>query len=428
VPHSHINQQILQHENFTRDALNFEDIFYFTKCNFTIFFQLCESAKQGQITMYVRTLFRLIFVSLFLLKLTDEKLSPGVLFSKSVDVDLRWSKNISQEYTNRPFIKELSNIFQEFSNRHNNFFYPTQSNKLSLKPNNVPPQALANGFSKKTFSSYFTFKNFDLRNTRKTGFKWYPWRFFSYKPSETSLAQINTDSSITLLGDKKSYNANIATATPGNSPGTFWGTAFGGGGYFEASLKFNSNSFLNKHGCPAFWAMALEHLVPLPPVQWPRMPKGYEHFIEVDILEFNHADTRQYTGTMHEWYGTIRSCSGFYCQATPPYSSLIRRVPLNTNFSQYHKYGFLWVPATRSTKGYAEYYFDGKKIGDRTSWSQYTNQPPPPGSQPWTFGIIDKQHLVLILGTGYKQPLTIRSVNVWQASAAQNITKTIGGQ
>jgi hypothetical protein len=375
--------------------------------------------------MYIKTLFCLIFTSLFLSSLSFDKISREIVLSrKSVGIDLKWPKNISQEYIDRPVVKKLSNIFQQPSIRHNNFFYHTQPTKLSLTPTNTPPQALANGFSKKTFSSDFTFKNFDFRNTKKPGFKWYPWRFFSYKPSETSVVQINTDSSITLLGDKKAYNANIATATLGSSPGTFWGTAFGGGGYFEASLKFDSNTILNKHGCPAFWSMALEHLVPMPSVQWPGMPKGYEHFIEVDFLEFSQPDSRQYTGSMHEWYGTIRSCSDFYCHATLSYTSMIRRVPSNTNFSQYHRYGFLLVPATHSKKGYAEYYFDGKKIGDRTSWSKYTNQPPPPGSQPWTFGIIDRQHLVLILGTGYNQPMTIRSVNVWQASEAQNIIKT----
>ena len=42
---------------------------------------------------------------------------------------------------------------------------------------------------------------------------------------------------------------------------------------------------------------------------------------------------------------------------------------------------------------------------------------------PWTFGILDQQHVVLILGTGPGEPMTIESVNVWQASAANNLVE-----
>jgi len=37
------------------------------------------------------------------------------------------------------------------------------------------------------------------------------------------------------------------------------------------------------------------------------------------------------------------------------------------------------------------------------------------------FDRLDQQHLVLILGTGPNEPMSIRSVNVWQASGADNL-------
>jgi hypothetical protein len=45
----------------------------------------------------------------------------------------------------------------------------------------------------------------------------------------------------------------------------------------------------------------------------------------------------------------------------------------------------------------------------------------PPVNQPWAFGRLDHQHLVLIVGTGPNEPVTIRSVNAWQAAASNNL-------
>jgi hypothetical protein len=67
-------------------------------------------------------------------------------------------------------------------------------------------------------------------------------------------------------------------------------------------------------------------------------------------------------------------------------------------------------------------YFDGVLVGHTRTWTQYTNQPPTPVGQPWLFGRMDQEHLFFILSTGFGQPFTIKSVNVWQKSAASNIT------
>jgi hypothetical protein len=103
------------------------------------------------------------------------------------------------------------------------------------------------------------------------------------------------------------------------------------------------------------------------------------------------------------------------------FSNFLVQTPLNTDFTQYHSFGFLWVPATTATLGYAQYYFDNEPTSDIVTWAPYTGEAPPPGLAPWTFGILDSQHLALLLGNGPNEPMTIRSVNVWQASAAANI-------
>jgi hypothetical protein len=79
------------------------------------------------------------------------------------------------------------------------------------------------------------------------------------------------------------------------------------------------------------------------------------------------------------------------------------------------------MPATPTTPGYAKFYFDRAQVGPTTQWTLLGDQPPPPVNQPWEWGIIDREHLWLILSTGLGQPVTVRRVDVWQASTANNI-------
>lgn len=291
---------------------------------------------------------------------------------------------------------------------------------------NVPPQAAAVNYLVRTFSSSFSADQVDMANTTKSGFKWYPYRFFG---SQTKLASIslNADGSVTLLGDTSGPNGELATASSTDTPGKFVGTAFGGGGYFEATFKFDPQDVIktNFNGWPSWWSMAIEHMVNLDTRQWPGQPEGYEHFIEADFFEYVLKDyvergkLNYFGGTLHDWFGPP---TGKYNHVTLPHRLVVREVPADTDFTQYHRYGFLWVPATSAQDGYAEYYFDGRRVGRRIAWEQYTNQAPPP-KPPWMFSIIDRNHLVLILGTGPNQPMTVQSVNVWQASNAKNMNR-----
>ncbi len=57
-------------------------------------------------------------------------------------------------------------------------------------------------------------------------------------------------------------------------------------------------------------------------------------------------------------------------------------------------------------------------------YTQLTNSdaPPPSASKPWTFGIIDQDHLVIEMGSDNVYPLTVQSVDVWQKSTTSNMT------
>lgn len=237
---------------------------------------------------------------------------------------------------------------------------------------------------------------------------------------------LNDDQSVTLNGDDSGCTAELVTAVqPGNA--AFVGSSFGGGAYITASLKWQpiSSSSAKPLGWPAFWSMPLEgHMTPYSD-QWPGQAQGYMDNIEADFFEAlpDEAGTAAYGGSLHNWYGIyLVSCApAQQCAPALPYSTGQRAVPAGTDFSQYHDYGFLWVPATASTNGYAKFYFDGVEVGYTFEWEQYRDQPPPPDNQPWAFGILDQRHLFLLLGTSQAQPMTVRSVDVWQASVADNI-------
>ena len=295
----------------------------------------------------------------------------------------------------------------------------------------APSQAAAAGYQTETFAtmSGFTSKTVDMGLTDASGFQWYFFNFFGYTPS-SALTSLNSDGSVTLASftPPTSSNTSMSSAAYTSTAPYYRGTAFGGGGYFEATLSFNASTVNGNGAWPAWWTMAIEHLAQLAGQQWPGQTAGYDHFIEPDIFE---ADTQwaganTYGGDAHDWYGQwgAATCSS-YCNVSISNLSgnaFVRTVPTGTNFSQYHKYGLLWIPATSTKRGSLTYYFDGVQVGPTTSYSPYTSQSPvPTTSTPWTFGIVDKQHLVLILGTGASTPMRVQSVTVWQASTVNNM-------
>jgi hypothetical protein len=302
----------------------------------------------------------------------------------------------------------------------------------------APPQSAAAGYSVNTFTSQFAKRSFDLRGRPRTGSQWYIAPFFHFELPDRAGLIWNGDGSITLGA---ANTITIATAAPTDSSARWVGQAFGGGAYFEAVLKFDPRDVVKAHGnaWPAFWSMAIEHLAETEAQHWKGQEKEFMHFIEPDFFEYDLWLSRPvwlfgppngYGGAMHDWFGIYkRTCPDNYCHvsnskdAGTRFTNFKIEVPANTDFRQYHKYGFLWVPASDRVPGYAQYYFDGKLTSDRVTWTKYADQPPPPGMAPWTFGVIDRQHLAVILDTGASQPMTVQSVNVWQSSRANNVTQ-----
>lgn len=290
----------------------------------------------------------------------------------------------------------------------------------------APPAASAAGYSTNTFNGTFTEQTVDLKQSGNPGFQWYPWALFGRKTNLGAL-HLNGDGTITLQGDTSGPNGEIVSILPTKDGGKFVGTAFGGGGYIEAEFKFNPDDVAaaNSKGWPAFWALSLEDTA-LGGSQWPGQASGYRHSVEADFFEYLYLPYKVprnvYGAGLHDWFGVANvTCPKGLCAQHMNNTDTKRVTAGNTDMNQFHRYGFLWVPATASRPGYARFLFDDKPMGPDQKWTQFNDQPPPPTNQPWAFGRLDQQHLVLILGTGVNEPMTIRGVNVWQASDSANV-------
>jgi hypothetical protein len=282
--------------------------------------------------------------------------------------------------------------------------------------NQIPLAAANAGYTVNTFiSNSFSTANVDMGKTYASGFQWYAYNFFYTTPTVANVT-LNSDGSMTVGLGGASYSApTMMTAGSKSASPYYTGTAFGGGAYIEASLKFNAQSLPTNAEWPAFWASGLEAYTGS---QWSGQATGYEHFIEVDIMEYFEGEFSQpltgFASNLHDWYGPNGSLSN--------YDVSFNGSETQAFFSAYHKYGVLWIPATSTASGSLTFYIDGTQIGKQT-YTQFTTQSPPPStSTPWAFGVIDGQHLVLQFDSNNTYPITVQSVNVWQSTNAYDMS------
>lgn len=290
------------------------------------------------------------------------------------------------------------------------------------------------GYNVNTFHvSSFSTANVDTLLTRNSGFKFYLTGTHGWDDTPASKLTFNGDGSLTLTGAGAGGGGIYSIAAKG-TPATDWrGTAFGGGAYFEATLSFDPAPINDAHeanGFPAFWANPVEHAAEssVNADNWQGQPDWFVHYTELDFMEYNvsGSDSRlfQYNGTVIDWSGTWTGSN----YPNMHQNSLNRQItlPVGTDFTQPHRYGFLWVPATPTSDGYFQWYFDGLPTSARVTYSYYdpVNPPSPPAlGSPWLYGVVDGQHPVLHLNPDAVGSLRIYSVDVWQASSVGNITK-----
>jgi len=268
----------------------------------------------------------------------------------------------------------------------------------------IPPAALAVGYLTQTFGPAVTL-----------GTNWYNMNFFQPPTPATQ----NSDGTVSI-----SNYESISTAMRDTSMPHKWrGMAFGGGAYFEAVLHFANADDSTLKSWPAFWGSDIENFsqnAVTALTQWSGQPQGFGNWIETDFFEFDRQSATEYGIQIHNWYGYHDHQQ---VQDVRAYSQPVK-VANGFNWSDSHKYGYLWVPATAATKGYAMAFLDGVQMGPTIYWDQYDPQaPPPPKVGTTAFSVLDSRHLVLVLNTGTHNPMTVESVTVWQASNSENLTQ-----
>ena len=100
-------------------------------------------------------------------------------------------------------------------------------------------------------------------------------------------------------------------------------------------------------------------------LHWSGQISGYNDWIETDFME--------YTGPrivteQHYIIGMGKLAVAKVLKRNIPQFTL----PQGTDPSQPQTYGFLWMPATLTTQGYAKFYFDGQQIGSTIYWNKFT--------------------------------------------------------
>lgn len=228
----------------------------------------------------------------------------------------------------------------------------------------------------------------------------------------------NLDGSLHLSGASgNTYNAGVTTGQKNTgAPGLFYGTAFGGGAYFECVFKFPPGaSQPGTAGFPAFWALVIEHLTQNNADTWTGQYPPWFRYIELDFMEYVGVPNTQFKSTIHDWSdngSTVNAANG----ATVT-------LPSGSSFANYNKYGGLWVPATSTSRGYWATYFNDALIRSNYSWIPFNSLTAPPVVDGTTLGnFLDQQHLMPILGvSSTNYPIDCQSFSVWQASGAGNL-------
>ncbi len=270
-----------------------------------------------------------------------------------------------------------------------------------VPPTGVPPQASAAGYNLQTLGPALTL-----------GTNWF--RFEGAGGSGTITT--NPDGSMHIIapsGATDGHQIQSCVITSGFMG--FTGKVFGGGGYFEAEIKWANDAAQAGLGAwPAWWANDIE--MQTDPhgtnVQWPGQIAGYSYWYEVDFMEaFGPGSSGS---QLHNWYSDTNG---------PRVSPVAGQFTYPAGFdpSQYHKYGFLWVPATSTSNGYGAFFTDGVEW-TRITWNHTNPGTPPPHAPNWCGGM-DARHLYLMIGTGIANPFDVRSASVWQKDESGNIVK-----
>lgn len=245
----------------------------------------------------------------------------------------------------------------------------------------------------------------------------------------------NANGSLTMTSGV--FNATVCSCGKNLAKTNGWeGTAFAGGEYYEFIASFPGSPSGNP---VSIWLSPIEKMAPtnFGTYQWPGQGGNYSNYGEFDLIEaYTNGDASHFKTTTLHWYGPG---FGGYIQNDQSLGWVNIPLPTGTTWANPQKIGVLRVPATATTPGYAQTYVNGNIVQVNGSpvviqWNAYNaSLAPPPvitntsngGCSPNSFfSVNDSQHWGLIMGcTNSANALTVTQMNVWQASAANNLSQ-----
>jgi hypothetical protein len=271
-----------------------------------------------------------------------------------------------------------------------------------------PTVAVSAGFNKNVFyDNFLSPQTIDQYNTFAPGFKWYLNRASDNIPSitwQTAPSDLSFDANgLTFISH---YDSGVPRTTKGSSLATLGfnplnNSTFGVliapiGGYFEAQMSFSPTYPDICDQAVAFWLAgadmgALVHAGKI---------HNNLHYTEVDILEMLGVSCSALGATIspnmgvNEWLNGRITSSGGGIQNLGAF-----------DFTQFHKYGFLWktIAQNGGTQGLYQWYVDGSLINtvNYHSGGLYSSSETQGGFN-------------MVLQTGNDWALNIKQVTVWQ--------------
>lgn len=305
--------------------------------------------------------------------------------------------------------------------------------KSSPSPKFNAADPVASGLTLAFESTFSSLSKIDISRTKAAGFDWYVTRPFD--AGYTSAAEIAIDADgLILTPTSDTANFNLASAALNAAGNGLVGRTFGGGGYFEATIKCDPTAINTADGWPSWWSFGAEHA--LHNVnnadQWKGQPNGQIRYAEVDFFEalVSWAPRVAYGATVHDMAGPSGSFNSYINDDAHGWNSTADPDPSileggYINWTKWHKFGCLWIPAgpTNGFRGSLTWYMDDLPTNVRVYWSapKYGSFLPDAtelaktgaNTSPYLFSILDQQKLMLILGAGKNQTMRVKSVRVW---------------
>ena len=115
------------------------------------------------------------------------------------------------------------------------------------------------------------------------------------------------------------------------------------------------------------------------------------------------------------------SIGNFYGGSVVKLVAPINVIMGSNTFANQNNFGMLWIPATATTAGSITWYFNDVATVTQ-SYNQYSAMlQPPPVLNTSAFSVLDTRHIAVSFATSTTYPMTVSSLNVWQASSANNL-------